>query len=39
MLTEIAEVLRRSRDTFLQDLIGAASLAVMLVAALYIPAF
>ena len=37
MLTQIKSALTRSQDTFLQDLVGAASLVVMLVTVLHLP--
>lgn len=39
MMTQIKEVLHRSRATLLQDAAGAAALMVMLVVALYLPVF
>ena len=37
MLTEIKSALSRSQATLLQDALGAASLVVMLIAALHLP--
>ncbi|GGH18967.1 hypothetical protein SAMN05444007_101165 [Cribrihabitans marinus] len=37
MLTQIKSVLSRSQGTLVQDALGAASLVVMLVAALHLP--
>ncbi|MGR3322836.1 MAG: hypothetical protein ACU0DK_12990 [Pseudooceanicola sp.] len=39
MLDQIANTARRARGTLLQDAIGAASLMLLLVGALYLPAF
>ena len=38
MIYQIRQTLKRSRDTLLQDAIGAASLMVLLVAGLHLPA-
>lgn len=38
MIYQIRQSLKRSRDTLLQDAIGAASLMVLLVAGLHLPA-
>ncbi|WP_372603293.1 hypothetical protein [Actibacterium sp.] len=37
MLTDLKKVLTRSADTFVQDVIGAGSLVVMLVVSLHLP--
>ena len=37
MFTEIKSIARRSQSTFLQDLAGAAALAVILMVGLYLP--
>ncbi len=39
MMSELFQVLRRSRSTILQDLLGAAALILLLVSSLYLPAF
>ena len=39
MLTQIKSILQSSRETLLQDAMGAAALAVMLVVGLHLPAF
>ena len=38
-MAELARTISRSRNTFLQDLVGAVALIVMLVAALHLPMF
>ncbi len=38
MLTEMLNVVRRSRATLAQDMLGAAALIVLLVGSLYLPA-
>ena len=39
MLTQIKSILKSSHETLLQDAMGAAALAVMLVVGLHLPAF
>ena len=39
MLTQIRTVLRRSQATLIQDAMGGAALAVMLVVSLHLPVF
>lgn len=38
MLTEILNVVRRSRSTLAQDMVGAVALVIMLLGSLYLPA-
>lgn len=39
MMTQIKSVFRNSRDTLVQDAIGAIALVVMMVVLLHVPAF
>ncbi len=38
MMNQVKTTLRRSRATLVEDALGAAALAIMLLAALYVPA-